>query len=405
DAFDLYHKVQESPEKSLAIFDGPALPALGHALAGSTGAAISNVSTYPLSLIVTRLQIQRQLRNNASASHTDEYKNIRDAAKKIYEGEGGLIGFYVGVVFDTFKTVADSFLFFLAYNFLRQSRIRFSKSSSKHLPVIDELGVGFLAGAFSKFLTTPIANIVTRKQTSSLLPECQAEKEAKQGSLRSIARGIYLTKGLQGFWSGYSASLVLTLNPSLTFLFFESLKRMILPRSKRSNPSTQTTFLLAALSKAIASTITYPFSLAKSRMQSSGAINNKDTSNSELINEKFEQKVPNNVFATVFHIAQTEGVNALYEGLLGEVLKGFFTHGITMVVKEAVHKVVLRLYYTILKLLKRYPSPQELSHLAREQAGPMVADAKGQAQQFINIAKEGVQKLSPKAPNARNDSG
>ena len=341
DAFDLYHQIQESQEKQTSILGGPALPALGHAVAGSTGAAISNVCTYPLALIITRLQIQRQIRKDAGSPHAEEYKSIRDAAQKIYTREGGLNGFYVGVVSDTSKTIADSFLFFLAYNFLRQSRIKSLGIRSKHLPVLDELSVGFLAGAFSKFLTTPIANIVTREQTSSMLSARNPDEVNKQGSVSSIANRIYSEKGLGGFWSGYSASLVLTFNPSLTFFFFETLKRSLLPREQRSNPSGQATFLLAAISKALASTITYPFSLAKSRLQAASTHDGK--SSYVKLGHQPLQTPPRNVFTVLVRIAQVEGLGALYEGLGGEVLKGFFSHGITMIVKDALHRCVIRL--------------------------------------------------------------
>ncbi|KAL2053447.1 hypothetical protein ABVK25_006441 [Lepraria finkii] len=388
DAFELYHKIQESHVKSTSILGGPALPALGHAIAGSTGATISNVCTYPLSLIITRLQIQRQLRRNASSPHSEEYKSIRDAAEKIYAREGGLNGFYVGVLSDTSKTIADSFLFFLAYNFLRQSRIRSLKSSGNQLPVIDELGVGFLAGAFSKFLTTPIANIVTRKQTSSMVSGRDPNKDTDQGSVRSIALQIRAEKGLQGFWSGYSASLILTLNPSLTFFFFEALKRSLLPRSKRSDPPPQAPFFLAAISKTMASTITYPFSLAKSRLQASTSKDQEANSTSVKLDPQSWRSVPRNVFTTIVQIAQTEGFGALYEGLGGEVMKGFFSHGITMIVKDAVHKLVIHLYYAMLKLLKKYPSPQEMAGNAVERTQEAAVSARSQAGQMAGNVSE-----------------
>ena len=379
----MYHKVQESPKQTLSILGGPALPALGHAIAGSTGAAISNVCTYPLALIITRLQIQRQLRENANSPHSEEYNSVQDAARKIYTKEGGLNGFYVGVTSDTSKTIADSFLFFLAYNFLRQTRIQSSKSASKYLSVIDELSVGFLAGAFSKFLTTPIANIVTRKQTSSMLSGRDTGNETDKGSLRSIALQIRAEKGVRGFWSGYSASLILTLNPSLTFFFFEALKRS-LPRSKRQNPSPQVTFLLAAISKAMASTITYPFSLAKSRLQSSSGLYKREGSSTKLDGNNTPKIASGNVFSAILQIARTDGLGALYEGLGGEVMKGFFSHGITMIVKEAVHKLVVQLYYYILKMLKKYPTPDRLAESVKIQAGK-TADNAGD---LIESAKE-----------------
>ena len=389
DAFDLYHKLHEAPEKTTAILGGPALPALGHAIAGSTGAAISNICTYPLALIITRLQIQRQLRKNASPPHSEEYQSILDAVQKIVTRESGLAGFFVGVLSDTSKTIADSFLFFLAYNFLRQSRMQSSKTVRRHLSIVDELSVGFLSGAFSKFLTTPIANIVTRKQTTSMLSAQAPGKAPHQDSIRSISSQIYSEKGVQGFWSGYSASLVLTFNPSLTFLFFETLKRTLLSRNQRSNPSAQVIFILAAFSKALASTITYPFSLAKSRLQASTA--NEPITLSGKSDKPRRQELPRNVFTTLIELAQNEGFTALYEGLGGEVLKGFFSHGITMIVKEAVHKLVIQLYYTILKMLKRFPSPQETAIPAMKRAEKAIDGIGERTQQTAISLRDGIE--------------
>ena len=236
--------------------------------------------------------------------------------------------------------------------------------------------MGFLAGAFSKFLTTPIANIVTRKQTSSMLSGRYSANDTDHGSLRSIASQIRAEKGVQGFWSGYSASLVLTLNPSLTFFFFEAFKRTFLPRSQRQSPSPQAIFLLAAISKAMASTITYPFSLAKSRLQSSSGLDQREDSSTVKLEGAYTPKyAPSNIFNVILRIARTEGLSALYEGLGGEVMKGFFSHGITMIMKEAVHKLVIQLYYNILKMLKKYPSPQELAESVNEQAVQVVENA------------------------------
>lgn len=317
------------------------------------------------------------------APHAEEYTSIRDAIHKIYTREGGLSAFYVGLLQDTSKTIADSFLFFLLYNFLRQSRLKYHKGSAKHLSAIDELGVGFLAGAFSKLCTTPIANIVTRKQSLSMISARSTKLKPHDISVRAIAHKIKTEKGLPGFWSGYSASLVLTLNPSLTFFLFETFKRTFIPRRQRENPPPQAIFFLAAFSKAIASTITYPFSLAKARAQASStstAENDEEKSEESLRNiEAKKIRPPSNVFATICQIAQHEGVGALYEGLSGEVLKGFFSHGITMIVKESVHKLIIRLYYTILKLLKKHPSSADSTATMKAKAVQAVGSVKSQA--------------------------
>ena len=300
-----------------------------------------------------------------------------DAFSKIYTREG-FGGFYTGVVQDTLKTAADSFLFFWVYNTLRQARLN-ARNRKQSLPVIDELGVGFFAGATAKFFTMPVSAIVTRLQTTSMMASRASGDKGESATVQSIAKQIKEEKGIQGFWSGYLATLILTLNPSLTFLFFENLKRMVLPQTKRNDPGPVATFLLAALSKALASIITYPFSLAKARSQASSKsttgletksvdAKNSNASSTSAAFRRTNQAFQSTVLGTILSTAQTEGIGALYEGLQGEVMKGFLSHGITMLMKDAVHGVIIRLYFFLLKLLKRYPSPDELAQLAKERA-------------------------------------
>lgn len=101
DAFELYHKIQEQDQAG-RVSGGIGLPALGHALAGSAGTAISHIFLYPLDLVITRLQVQKQLRRPGEApsaagdAEDAEYRSLQDAAKKIYDNEGGLSAFWNG---------------------------------------------------------------------------------------------------------------------------------------------------------------------------------------------------------------------------------------------------------------------------------------------------------------------
>ena len=370
---------------------------MGHATAGSIGASISNLITYPLDLIITRLQIQRQLRDSTQEDH-EEYESILDAAKKIYAQEG-LSGLYTGVVQDTLKTAADSFLFFLVYNSLREARLR-TRGRKYHLSVGDELGVGFIAGASAKFFTMPIGTIVTRMQTSSMSVDQSGLR--KQPTVSEIAKGIREEKGIQGFWSGYSATLILTLNPSLTFLFFENLKLLLLPRSKRTSPPPMMTFFIAALSKALASTITYPFSLAKARAQASRkAPTSPESSSPEKSSHGATSKgnaaLQRTIIGTVLEIAQNEGLSALYQGLSGEVLKGFFSHGITMLMKDAVHGLIIKLYFALLKLSRRYPGTDEMTAIVKERADSVTSFAKETAEVVAERTSAATEAVSEKS--------
>ncbi|KAL2353707.1 mitochondrial carrier domain-containing protein [Cryomyces antarcticus] len=394
DAFTLYHKIQES--SSISSRGGNGLPALGHALAGSTGTAISHVLLYPLDLIITRLQVQRQLRGPGEAASAAEeagveYHGLQDAVQKIHNQEGGIQAFYNGVTASASKSILDSFLFFLAYDFFRRTRLS-RRNNGPSLPVLDELSVGMLAGAFAKLVTTPIQNIVTRKQTAAMVaardPTSSVPPDQTIGlSMKDIALQIRQEKGLKGFWSGYSASLVLTLNPAITMVLHNLLIRTLVPRSRRSDPGARLTFLLAAVSKATASAITYPFSLAKTRAQVSKSYSPEFSSPSADDEDRhaFEEakgldpksnpaartlsyramqarrtarrymRLPT-VIATVLHIAQTEGIGSLYAGLSGEVLKGFFAHGLTMLLKERIHTLIISLYFQLARLSARFSS-------------------------------------------------
>jgi hypothetical protein len=388
DAFTLYHISNEETSRKGVI--GPALPALGHATSGAAGTAISKLITYPLELIITRLQVQRQFQSSGTDG---EYKGIRDAAEKIYKNEGGIKAFYSGIGQDLTKGVADSFLFFLAYSYVREKRQ--AHYGSRKLSALEEIGIGVVAGAFSRFWTTPLQNIVTRKQTAAMVASRDPTSSLSPDlSTKDIALQIREEKGLQGFWSGYSASLVLTLNPSITMLLHKVLLRLLIPRSKQSDPGASMTFLLAAISKALASTVTYPFSLAKTRAQVSsqkpsqpeGPTPETEKSDDTALPEQAAHKAhvkavqarQRTIFSTILRIAQTEGLAALYQGLGAEVLKGFFSHGITMLMKDQIHTVVINLYYLVLRALEKYPGPEDLAKMASEQAKGAYTQGKGQ---------------------------
>ncbi|PQE06885.1 peroxisomal adenine nucleotide transporter 1 protein [Rutstroemia sp. NJR-2017a BVV2] len=236
-------------------------------------------------------------------------------------------------------------------------------------------------------------------------------------------------KGFAGFWSGYSASLVLTLNPSLTFFLFEFFKKSLIPSNRRNDPGTATTFLLAAMSKAIASSITYPFSLAKSRAQVSGHAPVRESTISDLksdVNaatnsnqskkdvgkaaEKHLQDVGrqakrNSVFGLIARIYREEGLGALYEGIGGEILKGFLGHGLTMIVKDRVHEVILSLYFWVLRTLKKLPGKEEVQEMVTEGAEKTVEKIKEGGEGIVQGAKGVGEKVIDGAKNVGDRVG
>lgn len=360
------------------------LPSLAHALSGSTGTAISTIATYPLDLVNTRLKVQRQLSTSQSS-----YAGILDAFRRIYAVEGGLRAFFAGLRADTAKSAVDSFLFFLFYNWFRARRLH---GRRRRLNAAEELAVGAAAGAASRLFTTPLANVVTRRQTASLVRSGEEAAGDEHRSLAQVLGEIRREKGVLGLWAGYSASLVLTLNPSITFFLQQTLTKRVLKNERwdsEESVGTGMTFVLAAVSKAVATAVTYPFQIAKARVQvSPGPCPAKEDETGDgqsgaaprlsekterlakqetLLSERTEQLASSapkkttrsngseTIFGTVARIRRDEGVGALYDGLQGELLKAFFSHGITMVSKDVVHKLLFRLYFVIVAYLNRHP--------------------------------------------------
>ena len=274
-------------------------------------------------------------------------------------------------------------------SFLRHQRLKQLPPNTTNLPVLEELSVGILAGAISKLFTTPIANVVTRKQTAIFhakeyhaahihkhhRPGKKCRHKPKGPSTVSIIQDIYDEHGASGFWAGYKPTLLLTLNPAITFLLYETFKRS-LPRKHIEHQTKTQTFLLGAVAKAVASTITYPLAVVKTRSMiksrkrmegsirtkklsstdsSSGSDSDSSSASSDTTSEseseapagvkKYKVKYKNKykkkyskfkrgkgegspgMIAITKEIYKTEGLRGFYVGLLAEVLKGFFANG------------------------------------------------------------------------------
>ncbi|PPJ50264.1 hypothetical protein CBER1_04897 [Cercospora berteroae] len=412
DAFTLYHLVTEEQYGSrTGAAVGPILPALGHALAGGLASAVAKATVYPIDTIVTRMQVQKQLKGDkeapSAASNADaEYKDPIDAAKKIYKSEGGLKGFYAGLNSDVVKGIADSFLFFLAYNAVRDQMLK--KQGGKQMSILKELSVGILAGGISKAVTQPISNIVVRQQTAALVAardptSSTTPAQSDRLSVKDVALQIRNGKGIAGFWAGYSAQLILTLNPAITFAVDNLLKGLV-PKDRRDNASA--TFLVAALSKVVATTITYPVMLAKSRAQAAGSspeegdpsehyVSVNDSADRKTQVKQAIQRVAHllegqtRIFVALKKIYRDEGAKGMYSGLEGEVVKGFLQHGITMAAKDGVHVGVVQLYYVVLKLTKRWDA--ELAK-AQEQAAELARNAAHKVENVAVSAAEAAKK-------------
>lgn len=120
-----------------------------------------------------------------------------------------------------------------------------------------ELVLGAAAGALTTLITTPVSVITTRQQT---LPACE-----RQNAFATCST-IIKEEGIQGLWRGIKPSLILCINPAITYGSFEKIKQLVV-KGLNTPLTPGVNFLVGALAKTLATVITYPYIMAKVRLQ------------------------------------------------------------------------------------------------------------------------------------------
>ncbi|KAH7043695.1 mitochondrial carrier domain-containing protein [Linnemannia elongata] len=368
------------------------LPPIGHALSGGVAAALANVVIYPLDMATTRVQSQSTKDSSTSSFATSSltpapkkrvhYTSVPDAIRKIYASEG-FAALYSGLGSDTIATLTSNFVYFYVYMALRQRKEH--RRSSGQLSTFQELFLGAEAGIISRFFTAPIHVVTTRQQVMGKdLLQQQGNSGTTAGntpkvSARSIIREIYAQDGITGFWAGYAPTVILSINPSITYFLFETIKKTILARqlkaahSGSSSPSKSVLaaaasltslqiFFISACSKAIASFLTYPLILTKTKLQTKVQENDSTTNNNNVGGDLEKQQEENqpksfNGISDVFKtVIKDKGIAGLYTGCQGQVVKGFFSFGLMYMIKDRVVAWMLTVFLAIHNMRNRVTS-------------------------------------------------
>ncbi|MCJ1482106.1 ADP/ATP carrier protein [Schaereria dolodes] len=290
----------------------PPLPPWGNALAGATGAVLANAIVYPLDMVKTRLQVQVKRKTTDPEPLTinaRHYTSTFDAIGKIVDDEG-IIGLYSGINGALIGVASTNFAYFYWY-----SVIRTLYTSSQKLPnppsTATELSLGAAAGAVAQIFTIPVAVVTTRQQTQP--------KGEKKGLLDTGREVVHSDDGWTGLWRGLKASLVLVVNPAITYGAYQRLKDVIFPGKASLRP--WEAFLLGALSKSLATIVTQPLIVAKVGLQSRPP--------------PARQGKPFKSFIEVMtYIVENEGLLALFKGIAPQITKGLLVQGLLMMTKE-----------------------------------------------------------------------
>lgn len=170
--------------------------------------------------VKTRLQVQVKRKSTDAKPLTisdAHYTSSIDAIRKIV-AEEGISGLYSGIHGSLIGVASTNFAYFYWYSVVRTLYI-----SSQVLPkppsTATELSLGAMAGAVAQVFTIPVSVVTTRQQTQP--------KGEKKGLLDTGREVVHSEDGWTGLWRGLKASLVLVVNPAITYGAYQRLRELL----------------------------------------------------------------------------------------------------------------------------------------------------------------------------------
>jgi len=291
---------------------------LVHAVAGSVGSMTAMTLFYPLDTVRCRLQLEDK------REAKDTLTMLKDLIR-----EEGVSSLYRGLHPVLVSLSASGFVYFYSFHGLRAV---FSDKNGGH-SAFKDLSLGVLAGTINVLLTTPAWVVTTKMKMQGIKNNDDQENEKEHPKFEGILDGlmkISRQEGISTLWSGTIPSLVLVSNPALQFMVYESLKRRTIEFLGQENVSSGIIFMLGAISKSIATIVTYPLQV----VQSKSRFGSEDVKNKRIL-EIFQE------------ILKRDGVQrGRYRGLESKLLQTVLTTAMMYLTYEKIVAFIFALLLT-----------------------------------------------------------
>ena len=181
--------------------------------------------------VKTRLQVQVKKSKKSQdpppgeEEHHHHYHGTLDAISKIVQNDG-ISGLYNGMAGSLIGVASTNFAYFYWYTVVRTLYVTTMKHP--HPNTAMELSLGAVAGALAQLFTIPVAVVTTRQQTQP--------KGDRKGLLETAREVIDSEDGWTGLWRGLKASLVLVVNPAITYGAYQRLREVLFPDKAQLRP-------------------------------------------------------------------------------------------------------------------------------------------------------------------------
>lgn len=303
------------------------LESLAEATSGAIGSLLSTTILYPLDTCKTKYQAE------ARSQGLRKYRNLTDVLWEAISTRQ-VLSLYQGLGTKNLQSFFSQFVYFYGYSYFK--RLYLEKSGYKSIGTKANLVIAAAAGACTAIVTQPLDTASSRMQTSDF--------GKSKGLLKTLSEGSW-----SDAFDGLSISLLLTSNPAIQYTVFDQLKLRALKNSQNNtdrgtSPASLSAFMaffLGAISKSIATCITYPAIRCKVIIQA--ADSDESTSKTKLKSQKTVSRV-------LYGIWKREGILGYFKGLHAQILKTVLSSALLLMIKEKISSTT----WVLILALKRY---------------------------------------------------
>mmetsp|Transcript_29268 Transcript_29268/g.55285 ORF Transcript_29268/g.55285 Transcript_29268/m.55285 type:complete len:344 (+) Transcript_29268:207-1238(+) len=321
--------------------------------AGLLAGCSSTALLYPLELIKVRMQVNESYSaKGLSSQFYTEFKTLLRIGGGRKAGIKRFRGLYNGL----FPSLVGNGVSWGGYFYVYEktkSLLLASKSSNgslpPHLTTPEYMTSAALSGAFMVLMTNPIWLIKTRIQLQ--IPSSNSSSSRNYSGIFDALRQIIKTEGFLALYKGVLPALALVSHGMVQFTVYENLK-IIFPSysslSKSSDPTLPVHYRLVdsfgylsfgAMSKIVASMLTYPVQVVKSRLQQRQTgyeIVKLQEGFMEGGEIKEVQRNYSTVWGTVRRIYSKEGITGFFKGSVANGVRVAPNAAVTFLVYEGV---------------------------------------------------------------------
>ncbi|XP_030649673.1 peroxisomal membrane protein PMP34 isoform X2 [Chanos chanos] len=287
---------------------------LVHAVAGAMGSVTAMTVFFPLDTARLRLQV-------------DDRRKARSTPAILAEivREEGLLSPYRGWLPAICSLCCSNFVYFYCFHSLKASFLRGQRSTPGK-----DLLFGIVAGVVNVLVTTPLWVVNTRlKLQGANFRNADIRPTQYSGMIDAFVQ-IVRQEGLWSLWNGTFPSLLLVLNPAIQFMIYEGLKRQL----RRGGLSAVEVFLIGAVSKAVATTVTYPLQTVQSVLRFGQ--HRQPTEHSQLLSSL------RSMTYLLINRVRKYGMLGLFKGLEAKLLQTVLTAALMFLLYEKIASLTFR---------------------------------------------------------------